>query len=173
MEHIKWGCPQEDTGITFSHKGIRTIHKTQRYKGPRTLTSSPILPTYMSSTCLKLDNHSPSKTMKFIRRRWQCLLYTPRPFFKLYLLCSVFCFSLFCILKGKYNRLDRPYSYIAAKKLFFSLCANHPHQPHLKAKILLNFVRVNEASESCILKKACALFMPVLPPFKSKMAATW
>ena len=32
-------------------------------------------------------------------------------------------------------------------KLFFCLCANHPHLPHFGAKVLLNFVRANEASE--------------------------
>ena len=33
---------------------------------------------------------------------------------------------------------------MTAKKLFFCLCPNHPH---VEAKILLNFVRANEASE--------------------------
>ena len=33
---------------------------------------------------------------------------------------------------------------MAAKKLFFCLCANHPH---FKARVLLNFVLANEASE--------------------------
>ena len=33
---------------------------------------------------------------------------------------------------------------MVANKLFFCLCANHPH---FKAKILLNFVRADEASE--------------------------
>ena len=50
LKHIKWGCPQGDRGITLSHKDIRTKHNAQRYKGPRTLTSSPIPPTYMLST---------------------------------------------------------------------------------------------------------------------------
>ena len=29
-----------------------------------------------------------------------------------------------------------------------ALCANHPHKPHFKSKILLNLVRANEACES-------------------------
>lgn len=33
---------------------------------------------------------------------------------------------------------------MAAKKLFFSLCANHPH---FKGRILLNFVCASEATE--------------------------
>ena len=36
---------------------------------------------------------------------------------------------------------------MASKRLFFCLCVYHPHQPHFKGKILLNFVRVNEAIE--------------------------
>ena len=36
---------------------------------------------------------------------------------------------------------------MAAKKLFFCLCTSHPHQPHFKAKILLNFVCANLFSE--------------------------
>ena len=35
---------------------------------------------------------------------------------------------------------------MAAKKLLFCLCANHPHEPHFNA-IFLNFVRPNEASD--------------------------
>ena len=36
---------------------------------------------------------------------------------------------------------------MAAKKLFFCLSANQPHQPHFKAKVLLNVVPPNEASK--------------------------
>jgi len=36
---------------------------------------------------------------------------------------------------------------MAAEELFFCLCVGPPQEPHFKAKILLNFVRVNEASE--------------------------
>ena len=52
---------------------------------------------------------------------------------------------------GRFSSVAWPLSYLqsfmVAKKLFFSLGANHPHQPHFKAKTLLNFVRANEASE--------------------------
>ena len=33
---------------------------------------------------------------------------------------------------------------MAAKRLLFCL---NPHEPHFRAKVLLNFVRANEASE--------------------------
>lgn len=33
------------------------------------------------------------------------------------------------------------------RKLFFCLCVNHAHSPHIKAKLLLNFVHANEASQ--------------------------